>query len=176
MIELHHAAPDDAWIDELDLGDGEFAEEPTAFFRSRRWFQVHEKKEKDKRKPPTFVVVADVDGRPTKIGMVAMTRRKVARAGGDVVPVLSIEVMGIHRPFQGRGVDAGRGPTLASLLMAHLREHAVGMDLPGIALLVRAENAKAIAYYRKCGFEVVEEVAVPGHPTTLRMALWFSAP
>jgi hypothetical protein len=34
--------------------------------------------------------------------------------------------------------------------------------------------APAITYYRKCGFEVIEQIPSAGQPPTMQMARWFN--
>ena len=77
----------------------------------------------------------------------------VAVAGGQIIGMLHVEArrhgfgdlgMLVHRDWRGRGVG--------SALMAAAIDWARGHGLHKLSLEVFAQNAAAIALYRKCGF------------------------
>ena len=178
-VQLHQAHPADEFIDKLDLGDDEYAAETESVLKSRRWFHPNETKSAKRIRPPTFVIVADAEQAAdagNKIGLVSITLRKMVR-DPDGAPdvrerVLSVEVMGIDRPFQGERPSWGPDRSYAGHVMARLRAEAVAQRCTGLALRVREGNAKAIRYYERSGFNTVDRLQLDEGDPHLVMVAW----
>lgn len=178
-VQLHPAHPADEFIDDLDLGDDAYAKETEWVLKSRRWFHPNETKDARRIKPPTFVIVADAEhpaDAGNKIGLVSITLRKMVRdpdtAPGGRERVLSVEVMGIDRQFQGERPSWGPDRSYASHVMARLRAEAEAQRCTGLALRVREGNARAIRYYQKSGFGVVDRLQLDEGDAHLVMVAW----
>ena len=152
-IHVEHALPNDPDIDALDSGVAEVDH----YFQSRVWFDDR----KGKASPATYQFRTRAGG--AIVGYAAAAFRNQSHPTDvhtERARYLVIYALGIHRHFQGVENSAAPGQRYAATIMDSLeglaRDRA---DCVGLSLWVREDNARAIAYYERCGF-----VADPGGP------------
>ena len=92
--------------------------------------------------PSIATLLLEVDG---VMAGYAMVRHKTPPACVQIRTAVELWRFYIDRPWHGRGG--------AQRLMAGVREVATAFGAPAIWLGVFERNARAIAFYRKCGFE-----------------------
>jgi ribosomal protein S18 acetylase RimI-like enzyme len=92
--------------------------------------------------PSVVTLLLEVDG---VMAGYAMVRRNTPPACVKIRTAVELWRFYIDRPWHGRGG--------AQRLMAGVREVATAFGAPAIWLGVFERNARAIAFYRKCGFE-----------------------
>ncbi len=147
------ALPDDADLDAFQSGVDEVDE----YFRSRRWFNA----EKGRSAPPTyqFRTVQDRD----VVGYAAVSFRNCAHpddGSHDRARYLVVYAAGLHLRFHGVENPLAPGLTFATSMFRVLEQFALDKGgCAGLYLWVRAENDRAIAFYRKFGF--VDDPAGP---------------
>ncbi len=144
-IVTRWADPTAEAVDAFDCGDTEV----NAFFRTRRWFSD------GKLSPPTYEFV--VNG--STVGFAAVDERKVEHpsdSATEKMKYLVIFAFGINTQFHGKRLG---GPSTGTYAVAALQfvESLLKPKHVGLTLWVRANNARAIACYKKFGF-----VADPG--------------
>jgi ribosomal protein S18 acetylase RimI-like enzyme len=102
--------------------------------------------------------VAELDGPP--VGMITCSERYYT---GWPEPAIYVGDIFVERRFRGRGV--------ARALLGRVAAHALSLRSPMIELTVRDDNA-ARDFYRRCGFQVVEECVnyVAGGPALAALA------
>lgn len=145
------ALPDDPALDAFASGDAEVDD----YFRGRAWFNAA----KGAHAPPTYAFRA-ADNRPV-IGFASVAFRKVPHpvdASPERASYLTIYAVGVNLAYQGVRNPAAPAESYATSILRVVeglaRQHA---DCVGLSLWVRADNARAIAFYRRVGF-----VADPG--------------
>lgn len=69
----------------------------------------------------------------------------------------TLHLLGVHPRRQGQGIAA-------SLIQPVLN----GCDEDGTTAYLESSNTANLSFYRRCGFEVIAEVAVPGGGPTMR--------
>jgi ribosomal protein S18 acetylase RimI-like enzyme len=101
--------------------------------------------------------VAELDG--ALIGMITCSERYYT---GWPEPAMYVGDIFVEEPFRRRGV--------ARALLGRVANHALSRGSPMVELTVRDDNA-ARAFYRSCGFQVVEECVnyVAGGPALARL-------
>jgi ribosomal protein S18 acetylase RimI-like enzyme len=102
--------------------------------------------------------IAEFEGTP--IGMATCTERYYT---GWPEPALYVGDLFVEPPFRRRGV--------ARALLGRIAAHAIERRSPMIELMVRDDN-KARGFYRRCGFQIVEECVnyVAGGPNLAALA------
>lgn len=122
-----------------------------AYFKSRQWFNV----DKDKALPPTYVVRTAPAGEV--VGFVALGFRNYDHphdGSGQRAKYLVVYVAGVNVPFQGKEDSGSKGQTYAASMFDFIESQARAKDVcVGVSLWVRANNARAVAFYKKVGFE-----------------------
>lgn len=98
-------------------------------------------------------------------GSVGKTRWRWPLPDGSYTPVLLIPMLGIDRRFRGQPRDPAWRFSLQ--IMSHLLHAArqmssdmarSGTAIEWLVLTVHRDNARAIAFYERCGFEVIPNV------------------
>jgi len=141
------ALPDDPDIDTLDSGVAEV----DLYFQGRTWFNAS----KQKAAPPTYQFLTEDAGKVIGYAAAAFRNSDHPHDGSSVrARYLVVYALGVHRPFQG--VENPRAPgesfaaSIVGVLVAFARER---VGCVGLSLWVRVNNARAIAFYRRCGFQ-----------------------
>lgn len=150
-LHAQFAIPDDPNLDTFSSGVAEVA----AYFRSRQWFSA----KKGEASPPTHQFLTDVGG--DVVGYAAVSFRNCDHpydGAPSKAKYLMIYVTGVDQKRHGPGTRVRRAsPSLrppSACSMASAKDGCVGL-----CLWVRADNDRAIAFYRKVGF-----VDDPGGP------------
>lgn len=147
------ALPDDPDLDTFQSGVAEVDD----YFRSRVWFNT----QKGKSSPPTYQFRTDEGG--DIVGYAAANWRRSGHpedASEDRAKYLVIYAAGLHVQFHG--VPNPKAPTesFATSMFRVLEQFARDKEgCAGLYLWVRADNDRAIAFYRKFGF--VDDPAGP---------------
>ncbi|TVS08803.1 MAG: GNAT family N-acetyltransferase [Phycisphaerales bacterium] len=146
-LHMRFALPDDPDLDAFVSGN----EEVDAYFRARQWFNVA----KGVSAPPTYQFLTERDGDVVGYASVAFRRSDHPFDGSDKRALyLLIYVIGIHKRFQGQRNARGSNESYAASMIRMLANLASGRDdCVGLGLWVREDNARAIAFYQKVGFE-----------------------
>jgi len=151
-LVVEHALPDDPAIDALTSGDAEV----DAYFHSRQWFHAARKQ----ASPPTFALRAAVHGPVVGLVTVGFRRAPWPMDTGWQARTLTIYALGVDVAYQGQRNPLAPSETYAASVMAVVERMArEKADCLGLALWVREGNARAISFYRRCGF-----VGDPGGP------------
>jgi len=144
-LSFHRAVPDDTDLDAFSSGVAEV----DTYFRSRQWFNT----QKSKASPPTYQFRNADD---EVVGYAAVSYRKCDHpedGAPDRAKYLSIYVTGLHERFHGTKNPAAPNETYAESMFRVLEDFACGTaGCVGMYLWVRANNARAIAFYEKVGF------------------------
>ncbi len=142
-----YALPDDPDLDAFDSG----IEEVNDYFRSRRWFNAA----KGKAAPPTYQFQTHEGG--DVVGYAAVSFRNCGHpddAAGERAKYLMVYVVGLHARFQGRENPRASGDSFAVSMFRVLDQFARDKTgCVGLYLWVRSDNDRAIAFYRKVGFD-----------------------
>lgn len=143
-LAVEHALPDDPAIDTFTSGDVEV----DAYFHSRQWFHAASKQ----ASPPTFALRSQEGGLVTLV-TVGFRRAPWPADTSWQARTLTVYALGVGLEFQGQRNPMAPEETYAASVTAVVermgREKA---DCLGLALWVREGNARAIAFYRRCGF------------------------
>lgn len=140
------AIGEDDWLEFRELRLQALSDSPAAFgSRHADWAEAPEERWRERLRSVPFNVVARDDGVP--VGMVS------AVVDGDQVELISMYVAG-----------GARGSGLAQRLVDRVVGWATAQGRDTF-LMVRAENPRAIAAYRRAGF--VDEGVPEGWPTNL---------
>ena len=144
---MRFALPDDPDLDAFASGN----EEVDAYFRTRQWFNVA----KGVSAPPTYQFLTEVDGEVVGYASVAFRKSDHPFDGADERALyLLIYVIGVHTRFQGQRNPKGSNESCAASMFLMLANLARARDgCVGLGLWVREDNERAIAFYRKAGFE-----------------------
>jgi ribosomal protein S18 acetylase RimI-like enzyme len=140
------ALPDDPDLDDFDSGVAGVTE----YFRRRTWFDAG----KHAHAPPTYQFRTEADGEV--VGYAAVSPKKLPHpeeSSPARARYLVIYVVGLHRHFQGRRHEPYSEQTYAVSVFRVLERLAREAGCVGMSLRVRADNARAIALYRKLGFQ-----------------------
>lgn len=131
--------------------------EVDAYFRKRAWFNAST----GKASPPTYQFLTSEHGEVLGYASVAPRQHPHPHdQSDDKARYLTIYVTGIHTRFHGRENPSAPGETFAVSMFRVIDELARQCKgCIGVSLWVRANNARAIAFYEKVGF-----VADPGGP------------
>ncbi len=141
------ALPDDPDLDTFASG----VREVDAYFRSRQWFNV----EKDRAAPPTYQFLTAPDGEVVGYAAVAFRNCDHPHDGaGTRSRYLMVYVAGVHSRFQGVENPNAPGESYAVSIFRVLEDFArKKQGCVGLTLWVRTDNPRAVAFYRKIGFE-----------------------
>jgi len=152
-LHTRFAEPDDPDIDTFTSG----VDEVDAYFRSRQWFNT----KKGEASPPTYQFLTEEGG--DVVGYAAVTVRNYDHPQDGVgtrARYLMVYVTGVHTRFQGQQNPRAPGKTFAVSMFRVLEDMARGKaNCVGLSLWVRADNPRAISFYKKVGF-----VPDPGGP------------
>lgn len=145
-LHTQFALPDDPNLDTFSRGVAEV----DAYFRSRQWFNA----KKGEVSPPTYQFRTDVGG--DVVGYAAVSFRSCEHAH-DGAPskakYLMIYVTGVDRRLHGARNPRAPNESFAASIFGVLDGFAAAKDgCMGLCLWVRADNDRAIAFYRKVGF------------------------
>ncbi|MCB9663784.1 MAG: GNAT family N-acetyltransferase [Alphaproteobacteria bacterium] len=168
-IHLDRALPDDPDLDALDCGVAEV----DRYFRSRVWFDDR----KGRASPATYQCRTGPGG--LVVGYAAAAFRNQAHPtddGFERARYLVLYALGVHRQFQGVRNPADRGRSHAATILVALEEMGrQRSDCVGLSLWVREDNARALAFYGRCGFvaDPAGPVARDGGPRHLTLRLLF---
>lgn len=145
-LHVRFALPDDADLDSFTSG----VSEVDAYFKRRQWFNVG----KGIAAPPTYQFLAD-DGDVVGYASVAFRNCDHPDDGAaGRARYLMIYVVGVHQRYQGQKNPRAPDETFAASIFGVLDGFArAKAACAGLILWVRADNARAIAFYRKIGFE-----------------------
>jgi GNAT superfamily N-acetyltransferase len=150
---IRFALPDDPDLDLFESG----VEEVDSYFRSRQWFNA----EKGKAAPPTYQFLTEEGGEV--VGYAAVAFRNCPHpddAAAERAKYLAVYVTGVHQRFQGQKNPRAPGESFAASMFRQLEQFARDKaGCVGLFLWVRADNDRAIAFYRKVGF--VDDPAGP---------------
>lgn len=144
-LQYAHTIPSDPEIDEFTSGD----DEVDKYFHSRHWFDDGS----EKTSPPTYKFC---DG-DEFVGLASVAFRDNPHPTDEsstTAKYLVVYVVGVREELHGVKNPNASDETYAATLFRTLerfgreREGVVGMSL-----WVRADNARAIAFYEKVGFE-----------------------
>lgn len=142
------ADPADAAVDAFDCGD----DEVNNYFRKRLWFRD------GKISPPTYEFRLGA-GQPV-VGYVSVAPRANEHPTDESTQkakYLVIYAIGVNKAFQGQRLESGE--SYAAAMVDFLGTVDTKKKCIGLYLWVRSDNARAIAFYKKVGFE-----ADPGGP------------
>ena len=145
-LYIQFALPDDPDLDGFTSG----IEEVDAYFRSRQWFNAA----KGKVSPPTYQFLTTDGG--GVVGYAAVSFRKCPHpddASAEKAKYLAVYAVGLHKRFHGqknpRAPDESFAESMFRALEGFARDKT---DCVGLYLWVRADNDRAIGFYRKFGF------------------------
>lgn len=149
---LRRADPGSEDFDEFQCGDTEYAIEVRDYFRDRKWFKA----DKKKASPATYEV-STVDEVVGYLAAGHANRPHPTHDSETKARYLVIYVAGLRLRHQG--VENPHSPTLERYSdgLFRLAEEVLapeGDDCVGLYLRVRANNAQAIRFYERFGFEV----------------------
>ena len=127
------------------------------YFRSRQWFNAA----KGKAAPPTYQFLTEEGGEV--VGYAAVTFRNCAHPDDsslDKARYLAIYVTGVHQRLHGKKNPRAPEESFAVSIFRQIEGFARDKaGCRGLFLWVRADNDRAIAFYRKIGF--VDDPAGP---------------
>lgn len=142
-VWVETAAPNDPAVDTFHCGDVEVE----AYFHGRQWFRP-------KGTLATFAFRVANDG--PAIGYVTVARRQVAHpsdASAAMERYLTVYALGVAVDHQGVRNPSSPRDTFAVSIMRVVENLARTQGTcVGLSLWVRANNARAIGFYRKVGF------------------------
>lgn len=146
-LHTRFALPDDADLDTFTSG----VPEVDAYFRSRQWFNHA----KGVAAPPTYQFLTSIDGEVVGYAAVAFRNCDHPHNGADARRrYLMVYVAGLHVRFQGVVNPSAPAESYGASMFRVLEGLARSKDeCVGLTLWVRADNTRAIAFYRKAGFE-----------------------
>ncbi len=141
-----HALPDDPDLDAFRSGVDEVDE----YFRSRRWFKA----DRGRSAPPTYQFRTHREG--DIIGYAAVSFRGCAHpddSSSHRARYLVIYAAGLHSRFHGIENPLAPGERFATPMFRVIERFARDREgCVGLYLWVRADNHRAIAFYRRYGF------------------------
>lgn len=147
VVRMRHALPDDPALDEFESGDREVDH----YFRTRAWW----KGSKGKASPPTFQFVTGSDD--SVVGYAAVAWKTAPHpwdSSLEFARYLVVYAFGVNAEYHGAEIDGAGGITYALAMLEMLISEAwSAVDCRGLSLWVRTANTRAIAFYRKAGFE-----------------------
>lgn len=121
------------------------------------------------------------DGEVVGFGSLGATRWRWPPPDGGYTSILIIPMLGVAERFQGQPPDAEW--KYARQIMGHLiaaaRQSALESSAKSktptewLVLLVHRDNARAIRFYEKCGFELIPDVERAGNHVVMK--LWVGA-
>lgn len=162
LVKHSLALPTDPDLDVFASGD----DEVDRFFGSRQWFNT----DKRKHKPPTYQFVA-TSGQAVGYAAVDWGNRGHPLDGGaGQAKYLIIYAAGVHTRFHGQSDPNTPGLRYSTAMFQVMEQWAV--DKPacvGLYLWVRRTNMRAIAFYRRFGFEDDSGPPVASRPDHLTM-------
>lgn len=125
--------------------------EVDTYFRSRQWFNVV----KGVAAPPTYQFLTAEDGEVVGYAAVAFRNGDHPHDGsGNRARYLMVYVAGVHARFQGCENPNAPGESFAVSIFRVLEGFARDKQgCVGVSLWVRTDNPRAVAFYRKMGFE-----------------------
>ena len=125
--------------------------EVDAYFRSRQWFNVA----KDVATPPTYQFLTAQEGEVVGYAAVAFRNCDHPHNGAATRSrYLMVYVAGVHTRFQGRENPNAPGESFAVSMFRVLEGFTQNKQgCVGLTLWVRTDNPRAVAFYRKLGFE-----------------------
>ena len=145
-LYIQFALPDDPDLDGFVSG----SEEVDRYFRSRRWFNTTA----GKAAPPTYQFLTCEGG--DIVGYAAVSFRQCSHPGDacdEQAKYLVVYAAGLHERFHGqknpRTPDESFAESMFRVLEGFARDKP---DCVGLYLWVRADNDRAIGFYRKFGF------------------------
>lgn len=143
-LVVAHALPDDPALDAFASGDVEV----DRYFHSRQWFNTARKQ----ASPPTFALRAP-EGALVGLVTVGFRRAPWPTDTSWQARTLTVYAIGVDRAYQGQRNPLAPEETYAASVMAVVERMArEKVDCLGLALWVREANARAISFYRRCGF------------------------
>ncbi len=145
-LYIQFALPDHPDLDGFASG----MDEVDWYFRSRQWFNAA----KGKASPPTYQFLTANGG--DVVGYAAVSFRECGHpedASEEKAKYLAVYAAGLYSRFQGqknpRAPDESFAESMFRVLEGFARDKT---DCVGLYLWVRADNDRAIGFYRKFGF------------------------
>jgi ribosomal protein S18 acetylase RimI-like enzyme len=152
-LHVSMADPADSELDVFKSGEAEV----DAHFRSRGWWNL----QKSETSPPTYQVRTQEGGEV--VGYLSMVRRRLPHPHDgsiDRAKYVVVYVVGIYEKFHGVLNPRSENETYAKSIFQFIEAWAQSDgSCVGISLWVRANNPRAIRFYRKLGF--LEDPAGP---------------
>jgi ribosomal protein S18 acetylase RimI-like enzyme len=146
-LDFQPADPADSDIDAFTSGVAEVDD----YFRTRRWFNVSKKK----ASPETYRF-RSLDG-STVVGYASAAfgnRAHPKNGASEKARYLVVYVVGVHEHLQGRRNPDNKDESYATSIFRILERFAREKDgCRGLMLRVRPDNDRAVAFYRRFGFQ-----------------------
>ncbi len=145
-IHVQLALPGDPDIDALNSGVAEV----DRYFQSRAWFDTR----KGKASPATYQFRTAPGGDVVGYASAAFRNQPHPTDSADVrARYLVLYALGVHRAYQGVDNPSAPGRRYATTVLDAVEELARSRaGCVGVSLWVREDNARAIAFYRRCGW------------------------
>ncbi len=144
-LQYEYASPSDPEIDEFTSGD----DEVDRYFHSRQWFDDGS----GKASPPTYKF-CDGDELVGFASVAFSNSPHPTDGSADKAKYLVVYVVGIREELRGVKNPHASDETYARTLFRTLERFGREKEgVVGMSLWVRADNARAIAFYEKVGFE-----------------------
>lgn len=147
FVFCEFALPDDPQLDDFDSGDTEV----NAYVRSCRWFNA----EKGQTAPPTYLFREDKNGPLVGFATVSVGNVELPDdQSATRAKYLKIFALGVNQQYHGRKCGLAPDKSYAAAIIAQLQDFALSKPgCVGFYLWVRSNNARAIRFYEKMGFE-----------------------
>jgi Acetyltransferase (GNAT) family len=147
-IDTRLTLPTDVDLDEFDSGVVEVDD----YFQQRQWFNTG----KGKAAPPTYTFL---EVRTSEvIGYAALVFKNLDHpcdGAGSRAKYLTVYVAGVNLRFQGVENPQSPGENYAESVFGAIDELArTKQGCVGLSLWVREDNLRALAFYRKSGFDM----------------------